>query len=362
MRVGWSLAAILVCVFCVSGSTAFGERIVLKSGQEIKAAILKQDSKNVVVDLGSSVATLAKADIEKIEPDHAASGPSTGPATSQPTTGSVRAVEAAVPKMQLYRTAKLSATTIEKNADHFGEAVVMVNSPGGQGSGFLINEDGYLVTNYHVIARETALTVTVFHKADTGFEQKRYKNVKIIAINPFVDLALLKIEAPDVKFKYVYLGDMKDLAAGQDCFAIGNPMGLTRTVSQGIISTTNRNDEGQLYIQTTTLINPGNSGGPLLSFTGEVIGVTSMGYRYLAGLNFAIPIDVVKRFLDNRDAFAYDEENANTGYRYLSAPTRADKGVAPAGLLPIVDEQADVPAGKAQSMPASSTTKALAGK
>ena len=174
----------------------------------------------------------------------------------------------------------------------------------------------------------------MFRRTKTGFEQKSYKKVKIIALNPFVDLALLKIDGEGDKFKYAYLGRTEELEAGQEVFAIGNPLGLTRTVSQGIVSTKNRNFQGRLYIQTTTAINPGNSGGPLFNLKGEVIGVTSMGYIYLGGLNFAIPVDVVKRFVMNRDAFAYDEDNPNSGYRYLQPAGRVNKENPAAGKVP----------------------------
>ena len=216
----------------------------------------------------------------------------------------------------------------------FGEAVVMVSSPAGTGSGFLINPDGHLITNYHVIARETLIKVTVFQRAAGGFEQKKYEKVKILAFNPFADLALLKIEEAGRAFPYAYLGDMSRVAVGETVFAIGNPLGLTRSVSQGIVSTTNRDFEGQLYIQTTADMNPGNSGGPLFNLAGEVIGVTSMGYLFYGGLNFAIPVDTVKRFLENVDAFAYSEDNPNAGFRYLQPGGRKDHGPAPATKLP----------------------------
>jgi len=121
---------------------------------------------------------------------------------------------------------------------------------------------------------------------------------------------------------------------GETVFAIGNPLGLTRTVSQGIVSTTNRDFEGRLYIQTTADINPGNSGGPLFNLAGEVIGVTSMGYLFYGGLNFAIPIDVVRRFVENWDAFAYREDNPNAGFRYLQPSGRVNRGAPPAANLP----------------------------
>ena len=164
----------------------------------------------------------------------------------------------------------------------------------------------------------------MFHKTETGFEQKHYKKVKIVAINGFLDLALLKIEEENEPFTHVYLGGIDQITAGQQVFAIGNPLGLTRTVSQGIVSTKNRNFQGRLYVQTTTDINPGNSGGPLFDLKGQVVGVTSMGYLFLGGLNFAIPVDVVKRFIDNRDAFAYDEDNPNAGFRYLQPSGRKE--------------------------------------
>jgi len=156
-------------------------------------------------------------------------------------------------------------------------------------------------------------------------------------LNPYLDLALLKIEEGEEPFRFAYLGSVGEVATGDQVFAIGNPLGLTRTVSQGIVSTKNRNFEGQLYIQTTTDINPGNSGGPLFNLRGEVIGVTSMGYMFFGGLNFAIPVDVVKRFIANRDAFAYDEENPNAGYRYLQPSGRKNKGPAPAFKIPRVE-------------------------
>ncbi|NIO87356.1 MAG: peptidase S1, partial [Candidatus Aminicenantes bacterium] len=103
-----------------------------------------------------------------------------------------------------------------------------------------LNEDGYLITNYHVIERETKIEVTVFQKAKDGFEKKTFKKVKIDAINPFVDLALLKVEdLGDMEVKYAYLGDIERVKVGEKVFAIGNPLGLERTVTDGVISTRN---------------------------------------------------------------------------------------------------------------------------
>jgi serine protease Do len=164
----------------------------------------------------------------------------------------------------------------------------------------------------------------------SGLARRRIENVEIVALNPFVDLALLKLPAQkDLKLSHVVLGSLDDLNAGDGVFAVGNPLGLERSVSQGIVSTRNRNFEGQIYLQTDAAINPGNSGGPLFNLRGEVIGVTNMKATQGDNLGFAIPIYYVKDFLRNRDAFSFDKENPNTGYRYLDPPRRLRAGAPP---------------------------------
>ena len=351
------LYAMLLAALAMSfAAPALADTIELKGGHKLVGDVLKSDDQAVVVDLGFTVLRVPRGEIIRLAgPDGApanivpavmvAERPSTGPA-SRPADGAQRGdggpattapapEERKSPQWQLYRTAELKDGTIEQCAQRYGEAVVMISSPGGLGSGFIITPDGYCITNYHVIAQETKIKATVFRKTETGFEQKHYRDVRIIALNPFADLALLKIDSPSETFKYAYLGRMEDMKTGQEVFAIGNPLGLTRTVSSGIVSTTNRNFEGDLYIQTTTDINPGNSGGPLFNLRGEVIGVTSMGYLFLSGLNFAIPVDAVQRFIINRDAFAYDEDNPNSGYRYQQPAGRINRESPPAGKLPL---------------------------
>jgi len=324
---------LIIAVSLLSVSTpGRADTVTLAGGDQIIGDILRSDDKVVIVEVGPSVLRLPMSDVVKIDQSKAQGGQTTTAPAGETTPGGVK--EKSSPQWQLFRTAELQPTTIERNAATYGQAVVMVTSPNGQGSGFIITPDGYCITNYHVIARETRIKVTVFSKTATGFEQKHYKKVKIIALNPFVDLALLKIDGEGDTFTYAYLGDMSKCKAGQQVFAIGNPLGLTRTVSQGIISTTNRDFAGRLYIQTTTDINPGNSGGPLFNSRGEVIGVTSMGYMFLGGLNFAIPVDVVKRFIINRDAFAYNEDNPNTGQRYLQPAGRKNHQGSRPGHIP----------------------------
>jgi len=205
-----------------------------------------------------------------------------------------------------------------------GEAVALVQTPTGLGSGFVINEDGYIVTNDHVIAGEHRISVTIFKDGDRELSKVTYDDVRIVATSSELDLALLKVEpTSDDPFHSVALAAASSgVFEGQTVFAIGSPLGLDRTVSEGIISVANRVISGRLYLQTTTQINPGNSGGPLFNLRGEVVGVNNMKIAAVGaeGLGFSISADVVKSFLDNRDAYAFDPRNPNTGFRYLSPP------------------------------------------
>ena len=137
------------------------------------------------------------------------------------------------------------------------------------------------------------------------------------------DLALLEIPGQaDLKFQPVYIADDDSHREGDTVFAIGSPLGLERSVSEGIVASRNRNMDGIVYIQTTAQINPGNSGGPLFNERGQVVGVINMKLTFGEGLGFAIPISYLKHFLRNRDAFAFDRTNPNTGYHYLDPPKR----------------------------------------
>lgn len=165
----------------------------------------------------------------------------------------------------------------------------------GSGSGIIISEDGYILTNNHVV--ENAKSITV------GLSDKRRFEAKVIGTDPLTDLAVVKIEAKDLPV--AFLGESSNLKVGQWVMAIGNPLSLASTVTAGIISALNR---GQLqlikdnygvenFIQTDAAINPGNSGGALVDLSGAVIGVnTAIATKtgsYI-GYGFAIPIDLAK--------------------------------------------------------------------
>jgi serine protease Do len=292
--------------------------IELTTGQRLQGEVLKETEDSLFIDIGVDVVKIPR---ERVRSRETASPDATTPEET-----------AKGAENKLYHTAELQRKSVKELAENFGEGVVLVQTPSGLGSGFIINGRGYCVTNYHVVERETQIAVTIYDKSEAGdLNRIRIDDVKILALNPFFDLALLQIpQQKGLDFKFVYLNEDDDLKEGDPVFAIGNPLGLERSVSQGIISTRNRNFEGLVYIQTTTQINPGNSGGPLFNAKGEVIGVTNMKLLFGEGLGFAIPSSYLRLFLKNRDAFTYDKNNPNSGFRYLPPPRKQTPAAAAA--------------------------------
>jgi serine protease Do len=296
-------------------AAAPADELVLAGGAVVRGSILKETNDSLFVDLGFTVLSVPRASVLQRRSDAEAAAP----------------VEGGERSKGLYSSADLAEASVKELVERFGEGVVLIKSPSALGSGFILREDGQVLTNAHVVQGETQFTVTVFHRVGGQIEKKVYEKVKILAVNPVVDLALLAIDPAELagaKLTKVYLGSVDDVKVGQSVFAIGAPEGLDRSVSEGIVSTTNRERQGMVYIQTTAQVNPGNSGGPLFNRKGEVIGVVAWKLLFSEGLNFAIPIDYVKHFLDNRDAFAFDRDNPNNGRRYLPPPK---KGEAPKG-------------------------------
>uniref|UniRef100_A0A7C2C015 PDZ domain-containing protein n=1 Tax=Thermus islandicus TaxID=540988 RepID=A0A7C2C015_9DEIN len=176
----------------------------------------------------------------------------------------------------------------------------------GTGSGFVIDKEGYILTNYHVVEGASRITVK-FHN-----DPKEYR-ARLVGAAPPLDVALLKVDAPKDRLVPLVLGDSDRIRVGQKAIAMGNPFGLEFTVTQGIVSAIRENpgaigDESGLVpqvIQTDAAINPGNSGGPLLNSRGEVMGINTaiftptgqFGAAQFAGVGFALPINLVKQYL-----------------------------------------------------------------
>lgn len=169
----------------------------------------------------------------------------------------------------------------------------------GQGSGFILDRTGHVLTNYHVIEGAN-------RGIDVQLSNKHHYSAKVIGSDKVHDLALLQIDASSLE--PVTLADSSQLAVGQKVYAIGNPFGLGGTMTRGIISSIRTlGGEGGAHIedaiQTDAAINPGNSGGPLLNSRGEVIGINTMiasnGAEQSSGIGFAIPINTAKAVLDD---------------------------------------------------------------
>ena len=208
----------------------------------------------------------------------------------------------------------------------------------GLGSGVIVRNDGYILTNNHVVEGASILEVEL--------SDDRKFDAKVIGTDVRTDLAILKIEATGLVA--ALLGNSGEMEVGDWVIAIGSPFGLTQTVTAGIVSATNRSDQGittyDNFIQTDAAINPGNSGGPLLNMRGEVIGINtaiasrSGGYN---GICFAIPSDTAKRVL---------EDLISKG-----RVTRGVIGIRPETLKPEVAERLSLPAGTRGALIASVT-------
>ena len=167
----------------------------------------------------------------------------------------------------------------------------------GQGSGFIIDKEGHILTNYHVIADARQVEVTLHNR-------KKYR-ATVVGNDRSHDLAVIQIKAPDLT--PMVLGDSRNLQIGQKVYAIGNPFGLSGTLTNGIVSSIRsvQEPDGMTIdeaIQTDAAINPGNSGGPLLNWHGEVIGINTLiaaNVGQSAGIGFAIPINTAKAVLND---------------------------------------------------------------
>jgi serine protease Do len=158
------------------------------------------------------------------------------------------------------------------------------------GSGFIINRDGYIITNDHVVRDAESIQVKL--------SNEDVYSGKVVGSDPKTDIAVIKINVKE-QLPMAVLGDSDKLQVGQWAIAIGNPFGLDRTVTVGVVSATGRSNMGietyENFIQTDASINPGNSGGPLLNVYGEVIGINTAIVAAGQGIGFAIPINMAKR-------------------------------------------------------------------
>ncbi len=283
--------------------------ITLRGGAVVTAPVLKQDEQAVFLDLGHEVlAVPANAILES-----RAAGGDAAPAAS--------GAEA------FYLAGAADAATIAEAAAQFAPSVAVVRTPRGLGSGFFVNRRGYLLTNFHVIRGERRAAVTRFVRDRQVLRRIVHQDVRIVAVDAFHDLAVLRVAEieTDAPITPAVLAPHDRCRPGEAVFVIGNPLGLERSVTQGVISQTARNFNGLLFLQTDAPVNPGNSGGPLFNARGQVIGVINMQIPVRQGLNFAIPVRHARFLLDHLDDYAFDENNSESGFLYLDPPRRASR-------------------------------------
>jgi S1-C subfamily serine protease len=238
-------------------------------------------------------------------------------------------------------------TTLALARDFLSLDVMQI--PRGTGSGFIWDDQGHVVTNFHVIQGAQSARVTLA-------DQTAWK-AALVGAFPDRDLAVLRIDAPQGKLKPIAVGVSRELQVGQKVYAIGNPFGLDQTLTSGIISALNREIESVTnrpirgVIQTDAAINPGNSGGPLLDSAGRLIGVNTAIYSpsgAYAGIGFALPVDEVNRVVPRliRDGkFIRPALGIQAANKAFQESLGLPPGVAVIGVLP------DSPAQKAGLRP-----------
>ena len=277
----------------------------LENGSVISGTVLRDSNEGVVFDLGYDVVHIPKKKILDIK------------------FGDQEAVKSKTIQEDIYSVGRLKPEAVKGLVDKHGDSVVMVKTVSGLGSGFFISDKGHIITNYHVVEREKQITIHVYNRTKNGYEKKEFKKVRIIALQPVRDLALLKIDESELKgfnIKPTVLSSDKEFGVGSLIFAVGNPLGLERSVSQGIVSSTTRAIGYLRFIQTDAAINPGNSGGPLFNNRGEVVGVACAGSTAFDGLAFWIPVTDLIDFLKNRETYLYDPSMPQNGVKYLKPP------------------------------------------
>ncbi|NEO26384.1 MAG: trypsin-like serine protease [Kamptonema sp. SIO4C4] len=203
----------------------------------------------------------------------------------------VKQVGGAVVRIDASRTVSIDTPDNPFFERFFGEAIPDERVQEGSGSGFIIGEDGKILTNAHVVSGADTVTVTL--------KDGRTLDGQVMGVDPITDVAVVEVDAENLPT--VALGNSDNLEPGEWAIAIGNPLGLDNTVTTGIISATGRTsaqigvpDKRVNFIQTDAAINPGNSGGPLINTDGEVVGVNTAIIRNAQGLGFAIPINQAK--------------------------------------------------------------------
>jgi len=244
------------------------------------------------------------------------SGASSRPATQSPPRVIVQTAEHGFDAAQVFREASPGVVTIRS----------VFASGAAEGSGFVLDKGGHIVTNAHVVTDESTGTRKPAKEVFIEFPDRNVVAAKIVGFDPFADVALLQVEPDGFSLHPLKLGSDSDLVVGQPVAAIGSPFGEQQSLSVGVISAKDRSVESltrfqiEGAIQTDASINPGNSGGPLLDAGARVLGIneqieTNSGSN--SGVGFAVPISAVKR------SIAQLEDDGEVEYAYIGVSTQA---------------------------------------
>ncbi len=302
-------AAIAFAAFAPAQDDAGARYWLLSGGGEIVGTPVKETTTEVFVDIGPKIVGIPRDSI--VKETSAAEA-----AESEDAVVTGVAADAGEGRM-------LSQTEMVERAK---QSVVLISNPRGAGSGFVLDTEGRVVTNHHVIRNEKYHTVNIFRKRGSQWERVKLEDAEVEAYSPLYDIAILRLPMDQVRAEGLELVPMPvaapgDLEVGDPVFAIGNPgMGgrlLEHSVSQGIASSLARNFGDIVYIQTTAAVNPGNSGGPLVDSRGRVVGLVTLKAIFQEGIAFALPSSLIHHFLNTSESFAYSEQAGNKGFRYL---------------------------------------------
>ena len=225
--------------------------------------------------------------------------------------------------VQVYKQAAPGVVTV---LSVFGGSGVLGQAAAGQGSGFVLNKDGEIVTNGHVVSQGTGSSLTKANQVYVEFADRNRVSAQVLGVDPFADVALIKVDPAGLNLTPVKLGNDATLQVGDPVAAIGSPFGEQQSLSVGIVSAKKRSVKSltqfqiENAIQTDAAINPGNSGGPLLDANANVVGINQQIETRSdtnAGVGFAVPISAIKRSIDQLRA------NGKAEYAYIGVSSQA---------------------------------------
>jgi S1-C subfamily serine protease len=225
--------------------------------------------------------------------------------------------------VQVYKQAAPGVVTV---LSVFGGSGVLGQAAAGQGSGFVLNKDGEIVTNGHVVSQGTGSSLTKANQVYVEFADRNRVSAQVLGVDPFADVALIKVDPAGLNLTPVKLGNDATLQVGDPVAAIGSPFGEQQSLTVGIVSAKKRSVKSltqfqiENAIQTDAAINPGNSGGPLLDANANVVGINQQIETRSdtnAGVGFAVPISAIKRSIDQLRA------NGKAEYAYIGVSSQA---------------------------------------